>query len=460
MVDISETVGDAVSDTISSVTTSITDTINDTIDNVTSEVAQEVGTLLSDLGSMDLKTYVRLGLTTAKTLGIDIDVDEDDITNLVDRVESKIAQLVETVILVIEYRSFEPDFDVSSLDLSGLSSEIQLCMLTDIAIALIIFIILENYDVNSVTALLTAIATSIVGCVYDKVSSKFDFLDLGIDQNLDAVVSIRSYDNREDTGANSDEGFLIKLRLYKGKLDATSELTTLIDEIHEILADKDTSSLRWWVDKVKKIHPDIDIEINDKLYFQAVSEEIGSRTLGYTRDTQSMELSKWADGEYINSSDSLKTPHCLRNNVANKVADPEMITDAYHSLNTFFMNNVSDSFTDKRIYQADDYSIYFQSGEASNATDYYLVGDSVYYDWVLNPIWEDVKTNIENTLDDAIRLINYLDPINSSITVNNDVYAIVSEGSAVTINLKGTAVRSWVTEIDDSVLTPVEESDQ
>jgi len=173
-----------------------------------------------------------------------------------------------------------------------------------------------------------------------------------------------------------------------------------------------------------------------------------------------MELSKWADGEYINSSDSLKTPHCLRNNVANKVADPEMITDAYHSLNTFFMNNVSDSFTDKRIYQADDYSIYFQSGEASNATDYYLVGDSVYYDWVLNPIWEDVKTNIENTLDDAIRLINYLDPINSSITVNNDVYAIVSEGSAVTINLKGTAVRSWVTEIDDSVLTPVEESDQ
>jgi len=269
----------------------------------------------------------------------------------------------------------------------------------------------------------------------DKLSSETDTNALDILEPYTSFVLIDSIENKA-----SDVAFLIKLRTCKEEINPIVSIETVLNNIHATLSEKSTPTLRAWVYKVKNIHPNLAGSIIDNLnYYQPTSESVGACTLGYSQDTQNLDLEDWNG----------KLPKPLRVIIKNKINSEttNMIENAYHSLNSRLVQNISSEFSDERDRKPD----------KMLAVDYHIMGDTLYYEDHLKLQKDVIKTKIKNVLKDAIRLINYLYPVNTLAKIENDSFTITAEKKEMTINLKGNKIEVALTKIDNKILVPIDE---
>jgi len=213
--------------------------------------------------------------------------------------------------------------------------------------------------------------------------------------------------------------FIIKLQKYKTKLNSISELVTLSNEINSTLSSSmPTAELRAWVDKIKSTHYKVVEELQDNKYYQDISNEIGARTLGHTADTQSLSVELWGNAIAYRSS--------VRDKINSLILDDT--NASYKILNEMMIKQIS-----------------------SNAN----INTDTEYTTQLEEVIKSIRQKLETLLDDSIRLINYLYPINTSISIENDLLIITSDENEIVIDIKGNKKLSIAQTIDNSVLTPV-----
>lgn len=229
---------------------------------------------------------------------------------------------------------------------------------------------------------------------------------------------------------NEDLELLIKLNGYKVKLDSLNELKTLIGFIHDrhLSTDTTTEVLRSWAEKVRAIHPKIDMAIDDPevdfKYFKPISESVASRWKAHTVDTQDSVLDEWGDAKYIRKITEQKIG--AGTNEQNK--------ESYNVLNDAFKRNLPKEYR----------------GKTSQFT-----GDSEYHTKFLPKIQTQINAAIENILGDAQRLINYLHPVSINIEVEDTIFTISIESKDVEVNKIGDKKYVIASTIDDSILIPI-----
>lgn len=233
----------------------------------------------------------------------------------------------------------------------------------------------------------------------------------------------------------------------KVRLDSINSIISVCQTIEETFESASTPVLREWIKKLKSQHPKIDEALADLTYFQAVSEEIGSRILSKDFDTQDLELEYWGtDAVSIRSITKQKMDSDLSSD----------IESSYLDLNTKMVSNISNEFFEERKVIEDALTA---QGRASVAHDFHLAGDLTWVDFV-NNIKSTIQTTITDYLGDLARLINYLYPINISVTYTNDSIELSVEEINTNINYKGDKVTEPATTIDISVITPEVEDEE
>jgi len=260
--------------------------------------------------------------------------------------------------------------------------------------------------------------------------------DIGDLEHLELVGWLET--NKTDLLSN-DIRNLIRLRTYKEKEDSVEALKKIISSICGVLQTKKVSVLRIWVAKLLRVHPKIDIDpnVNNSIYLQPMSEEIGGRTLGYSTDTQSLELADW-------STNKAKS---IRKNVELKL-NPDiltMINSSYTALNERFVQNISLEFFEER-------KISRVGGTGSH--DFHLAGDTTYPTKILDPVKPQIKTNIENFLKDSVRLINYLYPVINLKSFTDEYITVKTEEVDLNVNDKGNIYITIPLVVNNNVLKP------
>jgi len=259
--------------------------------------------------------------------------------------------------------------------------------------------------------------------------------DNGALDQIDSIVSLLLYDNLNNK--ISDEGFLIQFKNTHEKINPIEKMVTLLTQIEGTLQSKNIPTLRAWVRKIKNTHPNIDVQIQNLVHYQPTSEDIGSRVLGYSQDTQSLDLEDWRTDQ----------PKPLRLNLSPKIDLNVLqnINSSYQALNNRFVQNISNEFFDERNRRP------FKN----YAHDYHLAGDISWWEDHIFPLQPEVYSQIQILLQDGIRLINYINPINTSVIIGKDNITIMAENSNVTVNLKGNVIKPLIKAIDEKVITPI-----
>jgi hypothetical protein len=272
----------------------------------------------------------------------------------------------------------------------------------------------------------------------------YDTLDTAMESstgsNTVETYSAAPKDNTSTTPVSELDG-------AKVRLDSINSIISVCQTIHDSLESASTPVVREWVKKLKSQHPKIDEALTDLSYFQPVSEEIGSRILSKDFDTQDLELEYW--GTNAVSIRSI-TKQKMDSNIS------AGIESSYQALNTKMVSNLSNEFFEERKVIEEALT---SQGRSSVAHDFHLAGDITWVDFVTN-IRSSIETTILDFLQDSARLINYLYPINISVTYNNDSIELSVESVNTNINYKGDKVIEPATSIDTSVITPEVENEE
>jgi len=233
----------------------------------------------------------------------------------------------------------------------------------------------------------------------------------------------------------------------KIKIDSINALITVCQSINDSLSTATTSVVREWIKKLKSQHPKIDNALEDLDYFQPISEEIGSRILSKDLDTPDLELEYWG-------TDATSLRSITKQKMNSDLSDD--IEGYYLDLNTKMVSNISNEFFEERKVIEEAMTA---QGRSAVAHDFHLAGDLTWPNYI-----DTTKSTIEITLlsylGDAVRLINYLYPINISVIYSNDSIELSIEGVDISINYKGDKVTEPATAIDTSVITPEVEDEE
>jgi len=244
---------------------------------------------------------------------------------------------------------------------------------------------------------------------------------------------------------NSDEDLMIKLKNSYVQINSLNKIIELCQAIDGLLTSRDTAIMREWVTITKNLHPDVTTAISDFVHFKPISEEVGSRVLGYSQDTQSQRLDNWGSGDTT----------LIRKNLVLKLNSDQsaIITKSYQELSKRLAVGLPKEFYED--YKDIGTARSLQGRDPLGAHDFHLSGD-ITYRRVIDRITSDVKSSIVGYLADAIRLINYIYPINISATSTNEQLNIVVEGNNITVNLKKEMVTDVINKINNKVLRPEE----
>jgi len=274
-------------------------------------------------------------------------------------------------------------------------------------------------------------------------------IDQGLIEELTLLTYLSEVDEKTFTG---DTELLHKLNGAKQKLGSIDDIITVVKSVNKILDERGASEKRGWVHKLQNIHPKVQSAIKDLKYFKEVSDEVGSRFIGYTVDTPSLDLENWASDK----------PQSVRENIKYKVKSTDMIEDAYHKLNGKMYNNISNEFITERdryvqqaminwgLYQTED-------GSSINivAHDFHIAGDVSYVEKISETV-SVILDLIILQLDGTEYLINSIKPVNNSRKAKPGDYNVNVEGNPekITINFKGDRIVNLGDELDQSKLQP------
>jgi len=246
---------------------------------------------------------------------------------------------------------------------------------------------------------------------------------------LYALSAVLNYNNSNFT----------KLNNAKVSLDSLNKINSVVETIHREFETKTTATVKSWIKLIKHIHPQVDKNLEDLLYFKPISNDIASRTLGYYVDTQSLDLADW----------KTKLPTPVRLNLQHKLDPNDLnnINSSYHELNKVMCLNLSTEFTEERATRPNITGL--------NAHDYHIAGDSSYSSHIRNPIVIlGVIGNLLSIFLGSIRLINYLVPISNYGKAISGSIDINIKDNVYSVNVKGAPYQKAVKAVDKSVLKP------
>lgn len=238
--------------------------------------------------------------------------------------------------------------------------------------------------------------------------------------------------------ANYEESDLKKLNGAKTSIESFSKIEALIGTIHRQFKDYETAVIKNWLKILRKIHPEVDENIKDLLYFKPISDEIGSRTLGYYPDTQSLDLEDWGTDK----------PKPIRYNIEYKINknDLDNINNSYKLLNQAMVRNLSTEFTEERK----------ANYNHNEAHDYHIAGDSTYSERMKETsLINLIEQKIKELLEDSYRLITYLNVISNYGEAVKGPIEIEINGKYYEVGLKGNPYQKQITAINNSPLIPV-----
>jgi len=282
-----------------------------------------------------------------------------------------------------------------------------------------------------------------------------------IDLNTVHYIEALAAFNLIEKVTTTDTSLMIKLKTAYVKLDSINEIISACKAIHALLpikaASNDIAGIHEWIDIVTNIHPLVQDEIKDLMFFKPISNEVGSRILGYYPDTQSLEANEW---------NSIR-PKALRRSLEVKLKQESLalVQDNYQSLNSKLVKSLSTEF-----YNRSNKSLYFTmllQGRATFANiniigpgkglapDFHMIGDSGYptiVSMVETPYW----TLVLGLLKGAMLLINYLHPVSINGTVVKDTFVITPENNTLVVNRRKDYVGREIVFVNNDVLIPEE----
>jgi hypothetical protein len=251
--------------------------------------------------------------------------------------------------------------------------------------------------------------------------------------NVTATVLALPSTNATQTGEAKN-----KQQLENAKSTGINDQITATGKVNKELSSKGVSEMREYVRLLKNHGPQIDAYTANLSYFQPTSDYVGSSFLAYTPDKTSLYLEDWKSTK----------PKAVRQNILHKLPPTTLsaIEENYQKINTRFFSNISNEFLVERR-------------PGINLTHgYHIMGDAM---WINNhvdtaaPLIKSIALKLP-TANTPIGLIEYLTPIDETLTVENNFYDIDVEGKPTVIDLKGNVLREPELTVNNSVLKPVE----
>jgi hypothetical protein len=284
---------------------------------------------------------------------------------------------------------------------------------------------------TSNTKTITVIITSLQEIIKD--------VNLGTIENMVALLSMPIDKNTLPTSMKNIT------ELNEEKRISLPKVSIKVQSMTRSLDSESTPTLREMVKLLLKIHPSIDNILKDNTYFKGVSEDVASRTLAYTPDTQSLKLNNWSDG----------TPMPIKKILKQKldIDMAETIDEAYHNLNKAFVRNLSTEFFNERERDILSARILMGKNPLANGHDFHIAGDDEYAN-ILKPLSVRIRSIVTDELKDAIRLINHLNPISNFESALVGPYSAIIEGNKIDLDLKGNSFSTSLPTVVNSGLKP------
>lgn len=249
--------------------------------------------------------------------------------------------------------------------------------------------------------------------------------------------------------------YIINYNGAKKDFDSISKMVDTVSAVNKQLPNETVSTTKEWVQYFKNNHPKVTQRTKQLDYFKQFSEDIASRTLGFTPDIYDLELEDWPT--YI--------PRPIRNNVKYKLnANTKgIVEDAYKDLNKRALINTSTEFTEverggviKKLGET--LAIQGRLTDPKNrktyAHDFHLAGDIYYLSDTLPRVIPLISAALGTKFKDTVRLINYLYPVNNSERADIGVIEVDIEKKPVAVNYKGDKQIGPARAINNDPITP------
>ena len=220
------------------------------------------------------------------------------------------------------------------------------------------------------------------------------------------------------------------------KLLEDSKSKTIDDQktvVNNVMNSLDSSSIPAMRQKVRLMYgknPELDTIISAYEQGKPASEYIGSWLLGNSMDKSSLQLKNWGDG----------TPAATRINIKAKLPsdNKDEIQKLYDATNNRHYNNLPKEFRDEQA------SVGFGITHGFHITgDYYFYKNHIDTSTIVG---QSLATGEMASIGKANKMVNYLTPVQESITVESTPVLVIEENYEVAIDNRKNIVRRPLTQ--------------
>jgi len=253
-----------------------------------------------------------------------------------------------------------------------------------------------------------------------------------------------------------DIQYKVKLDKAKSKPNSINELNKLTTEILNAAQNDGAERYRFWLKKIKGLHPLIDHYLSGQNVGTDISDISGEHILNLGVDTQTVDL-KYYYEQYKDSNGQTKEngllPTPIRTSIRNKLSEQQlkMCEDSYTELNQAYSIIMSTFFNDPSTQAGGDPNNWVVTRNIAH--DFYNTQDYLGFSVKLF-LYDSQYRSLVAKYDKKLQLLDTITPVSEKILVDLDPIVMTVEGKQLVMDNLGNKIIRMPQTVDKSIITP------